>query len=211
MAEFVTLTCPSCGGKLQITNDIEQFVCGYCGSEHIVRRGGGIIALAPVIEGIKKVQIGTDKTASELAIKRLEKEIHDLRSELIKAKLSMRTSPYDANAVIFIERWRSSIRNFLKGEVVADYLWEKGKISRKIISVDIPYFVVHSDELWDLLSGADCEEIEYRVREALDKSKGLKRRAYEELIGSCQRVKQLTQTILDKSRELKIHEQIVKA
>ena len=40
MLDFVTLTCPSCGGKLQIDNNVELFTCGYCGSEHVVNRGG---------------------------------------------------------------------------------------------------------------------------------------------------------------------------
>jgi len=76
--DFVSLSCPSCGGKLQITSDIERFACSYCGIEHIVRRGGGIITLAPVVEGLKKVQTGVDKTASELAIQRLTREISEL-------------------------------------------------------------------------------------------------------------------------------------
>jgi predicted RNA-binding Zn-ribbon protein involved in translation (DUF1610 family) len=78
MVDFVTLTCPSCGGKLQITKDIERFACGHCGNEHIVKRSGGIVALEPVVEGLKKIQKGTDKTASELAIRRLKEEIYNL-------------------------------------------------------------------------------------------------------------------------------------
>lgn len=40
MADFVSLTCPSCNGKLQIGKDLEQFACGYCGTEFVVNRGG---------------------------------------------------------------------------------------------------------------------------------------------------------------------------
>jgi predicted RNA-binding Zn-ribbon protein involved in translation (DUF1610 family) len=36
MSDFVTLTCPNCGGKLQITPDINRFACTHCGNEHIV-------------------------------------------------------------------------------------------------------------------------------------------------------------------------------
>jgi len=82
MPDFVSLTCPSCGGKLEITDDIDRFACGHCGNEHVVRRGGGIIALSPVAEGLKRVQVGVDKTASELAIRRLENEIEDLERSL---------------------------------------------------------------------------------------------------------------------------------
>jgi predicted RNA-binding Zn-ribbon protein involved in translation (DUF1610 family) len=82
MADFITLSCPSCGHKLQITSDIDRFACAACGNEHIVNRSGGIATLKPVIEGIEKVQVGVDKTASELAIVRLKKEIDDLEGKI---------------------------------------------------------------------------------------------------------------------------------
>ena len=78
MPDFVTLTCPSCGGRLQITNDIERFACAHCGREHIVKRSGGIVSLAPVVDALKKVEAGVDRTASELAIARLEQELQQL-------------------------------------------------------------------------------------------------------------------------------------
>lgn len=93
--DFVTLSCPSCGGKLQITADIERFACSYCGTEHIVRRSGGIISLAPVVEGLKKVQTGVDKTASELAIQRLTREIAELEryySQLYNKRVKEQTA-----------------------------------------------------------------------------------------------------------------------
>ncbi len=88
MADFVSLTCPSCGSRLQVTNDLEMFACGYCGNELVVRRGGGIVSLAPVVAGLDKVQqsvvnvgIGVDRTASELAIQRLRQDLHGLEQE----------------------------------------------------------------------------------------------------------------------------------
>ena len=75
MADFVSLTCPSCNGKLQIGKDLERFACGYCGTEFVVNRGGGIVSLSPVVEGLKRVEKGVDKTASELAIARLRKDV----------------------------------------------------------------------------------------------------------------------------------------
>ncbi len=44
----------------------------------IVVRRGGTVALKAVSEAIKKVQIGTEKTAAELAIVRYEKELQDV-------------------------------------------------------------------------------------------------------------------------------------
>jgi len=81
MPDLVTLSCPSCGGKLNITNDIERFACGHCGREHVVKRAGGIVSLSPVVEALKKVEVVVDKTASELAINRLQREIDELRSQ----------------------------------------------------------------------------------------------------------------------------------
>ena len=81
MEDFVTLTCPNCGGKLEITNDIERFACAFCGQEHIVKRGGGIISLKPIANDVRGIKIGVDKTAAELAIVRLTKEINRLIQE----------------------------------------------------------------------------------------------------------------------------------
>jgi hypothetical protein len=80
MPDFITLTCPSCGHKLQITRDIDRFACSACGNEHIVNRSGGVVTLKPFIDGIERVQVGVDKTASELAITRHNKEIVDLEN-----------------------------------------------------------------------------------------------------------------------------------
>ncbi|MFH1918629.1 MAG: GYF domain-containing protein [Planctomycetota bacterium] len=84
--EFVTLTCPTCSGKLEVTNDVDRFACGYCGNEHMVMRSGGIVSLAPVVQEIKGVKAGVDRTASELAIMRLDAEIRALERD--KGKLA---------------------------------------------------------------------------------------------------------------------------
>ena len=81
MNNYVNLSCPSCGGKLKITAKIDQFACMYCGNEFKVNRGEGIISLSPLLEHVKKIQEGVDKTASELAIVRLQKEIENLKNK----------------------------------------------------------------------------------------------------------------------------------
>src|SRR5438046_5759347 len=78
---FVPLKCQSCGGKLDVYLDMERFACGYCGTEMVVQRRGGTVALKLVQEAVKKVQIGTDKTAAELAIVRCEREMKGLRGK----------------------------------------------------------------------------------------------------------------------------------
>lgn len=77
MPDFVTLSCPTCGGQLQITKDIDRFACAHCGNEHVVSRVGGIVTLAPVVEGLERIQRGTDKSAAELALRRLKEETSD--------------------------------------------------------------------------------------------------------------------------------------
>ena len=60
---MIKLTCHSCGGKLEITDDIERFTCGHCGNEWIVNRSGGIVSLKAVEEQLIKVQEHTKETA----------------------------------------------------------------------------------------------------------------------------------------------------
>jgi DNA-directed RNA polymerase subunit RPC12/RpoP len=80
--QFVSLKCVNCGGKLEVYDNVEGFACGYCGSEMAVQRRGGTIALTAVTEAVRQVQAGTDRTAGELAIVRLEREWAALSSRL---------------------------------------------------------------------------------------------------------------------------------
>ena len=81
MSDFVVLSCPSCGGKLEISKDVNQFACAYCGNESVVRRGGGIVSLDLVDRKLGEIKDGVNLTASELAIQRLTKEINYLKLE----------------------------------------------------------------------------------------------------------------------------------
>jgi DNA-directed RNA polymerase subunit RPC12/RpoP len=81
MPDFITLSCPSCGAKLEITQDVNRFACSHCGREHIVKRSGGIVSLSPVVDAINQVKTGVDKTAAELALERIPKEIEVLIAE----------------------------------------------------------------------------------------------------------------------------------
>jgi len=38
MSDFVTLNCPSCGGKLNVQKNSPTYVCEYCGTEHKLRK-----------------------------------------------------------------------------------------------------------------------------------------------------------------------------
>ena len=37
MSDFVTLSCPSCGGKLTVQKNSPTYICDYCGTEHKLR------------------------------------------------------------------------------------------------------------------------------------------------------------------------------
>jgi hypothetical protein len=80
-AKFDFIKCPTCGGRLRISRELERFACLYCGIEHTVRRSGGVVSLSLVEDGNGKVQAGTGKTAAELALERLGSEIANLESE----------------------------------------------------------------------------------------------------------------------------------
>ena len=67
---------------MKIYGDMDRFSCGYCGTEMLVQRRGGTVALKLVTDAIQKVQIGTDKVAAELAIVRLKEELLRLSDEL---------------------------------------------------------------------------------------------------------------------------------
>ena len=90
MTNNISLSCPTCGDKLKITNNMNNFACGHCGSEHIVKREGGVITLVTPDENKKVINDGVDKTESKLAIPRLEREIKQFEIELseIRAKFT---------------------------------------------------------------------------------------------------------------------------
>ncbi|MEA3438956.1 MAG: hypothetical protein U9R58_01610 [Chloroflexota bacterium] len=61
MSDFITLQCPSCGGKLDVGASALSLKCKHCGAEHMIRRGaGGVIlesyARCPVCNRNDKVE-----------------------------------------------------------------------------------------------------------------------------------------------------------
>ena len=145
MSDITNLTCPTCGGKLQITTDIDRFACSHCGNEHIVKRGGGIVSLSPVVEGLKEVRSGVDKTASELAIERLQKEIYSLTYQRATKQGSWKgTSISLLIAVPFLLFICTFIFGFNEGD---SYI---GGIVMLIISIVVTYyffrFIINRDK-----------------------------------------------------------------
>jgi Arc/MetJ family transcription regulator len=81
MLKSIPLKCASCGSNLEVTLEMDTFACGYCGASQIVERQGGTVSLRLVTDAIRSVQVGTDKTAAELALKRLSRELESVEQE----------------------------------------------------------------------------------------------------------------------------------
>ena len=79
--DSITLNCKNCGAKLEVYSDMDHFACGYCGTELLVQRLSGAVALESVENAIHRVQVGTDKTAAEYALVRLTEARKPLDSE----------------------------------------------------------------------------------------------------------------------------------
>jgi ribosomal protein S27AE len=71
---FIKLSCPNCGGDLEIYDDVDRFACGNCGAATEVQRRGGTVVLRAVTAAIGKVQSGTEPTVADLALGRLKAE-----------------------------------------------------------------------------------------------------------------------------------------
>lgn len=78
MLSSITLKCANCGANLEVKAETQTFACGYCGASQMVERHGGTVSLHLLKESISKVQIGTDKTAAELAIRRIKEEMAEI-------------------------------------------------------------------------------------------------------------------------------------
>lgn len=78
---IIPLKCCSCGAALEIAPDVDEFACGYCGGQQIVLRRGGTIALKLIGESVARIQRGTDRTAAELAVRRLREDLLALEIE----------------------------------------------------------------------------------------------------------------------------------
>jgi hypothetical protein len=81
MSEIVTLTCPSCGGKLEISPDIDRLKCVHCGQEQLILHDGNQLLIRPLQDSISLLQQATSRNASEQAIQRIKAEIQELEDQ----------------------------------------------------------------------------------------------------------------------------------
>jgi hypothetical protein len=80
----VTLQCPGCGAKISISESMSLFACRYCGATVKVQRTESVIALDLVADAVNRVQQGTDRTAAELAIRRLSEQLAKSEATLVE-------------------------------------------------------------------------------------------------------------------------------
>lgn len=74
--KILSLKCVNCGAGLEVKPDIDDFACGYCGVQQHVERGGGIVSLRRMEEALDDVKLGTNRAASEFALRRLHADVN---------------------------------------------------------------------------------------------------------------------------------------
>ena len=74
MKDLYILTCPCCGGRLAIPQDVSASTCVYCGEDYLVRRETGLIYLSPGLEPGREIKKESELTETERVILRLRKE-----------------------------------------------------------------------------------------------------------------------------------------
>src|ERR1051325_912815 len=155
---FINLNCANCGAKLNVYDDMQRFACGYCGTEMVVQRRGGTVALKAVTEAIQKVQIGTDKTAAELALVRLRQDRGEIVTQFSAVKPASALPwgcSFTLTLVFFgLGLWASNggwgffglvlivlsafplIFNSVEKEKESDWLKSKAEFDSKVASID---------------------------------------------------------------------------
>lgn len=80
-ANLMTLSCPSCGAKLEVTADEDRFACPNCGNEHLVQRSGSQVTLKPILESLQRVQQQVAATSAAVLDQRFSAELESLEKE----------------------------------------------------------------------------------------------------------------------------------
>ncbi len=94
MADLLTLNCPTCGGQLQVTNDVDRFVCAHCGNAHIVDPGVRVESLAAEVSALRV----------ESNIQRLQNELQGLEQQRNRLDSEVKTYRQNAQSEVVIYR-----------------------------------------------------------------------------------------------------------
>jgi len=98
--KILSLKCVNCGAGLEVKQDISDFACGYCGIQQQVERSGGIVSLRRVEQALDDVKLGTNRTASELAINRLQADIAGVYAQRDHVVKVLRAADHKNNVFI---------------------------------------------------------------------------------------------------------------
>ena len=99
---IVCLSCESCGAALQIPSKVSQFACASCGVQQVVERTGGAVFLKGASDAIDRIQDSVEKTAAELAYRRLSEEYDAISSRLAAVRKVVKGKNEMAIAFSFI-------------------------------------------------------------------------------------------------------------
>lgn len=80
MSDLLTLDCPSCGGELNLSKDMEIFFCPHCGTKHIFKESINGIPTAAMAESMRASGKLSQKQAALMSVEAIEKEIQALKS-----------------------------------------------------------------------------------------------------------------------------------
>ena len=118
---LVALKCPNCCGKLEVTSQMSDFACGYCGANVTVQRRGGTVSLS-LDEAFERVQVATDKTAAELALGRLTEELAKAERDRINVERETAAGVAEREATIARRLEGKMDRNFAVGVFVVAWI-----------------------------------------------------------------------------------------
>ena len=111
---IIAALCAGCGARLFITPDLNQITCVYCGVIQVVRRNQGVIGLKCIEGAISRVQSGTDRTAVELAIRRIKDDL---------ANASKKKSDFDKTLEVVVKGIESKFLVAIAFGFITGIIW----------------------------------------------------------------------------------------
>jgi predicted RNA-binding Zn-ribbon protein involved in translation (DUF1610 family) len=87
IAHFISLNCASCGGTLEVYDDMERFACGYCGTEMAVQRRGGTAVLKPASAASIEEHNRAEKAADLARLKEEAQSLSKRREVMLNDKI----------------------------------------------------------------------------------------------------------------------------
>jgi len=98
--KVLSLKCVNCGASIEIGPETDTFACSYCGTQQMVKRSGGIVVLQRIGAALDEVKRGTNRTASELALRRLWADVSAIEVQRDSAVSALRAKDESNSAII---------------------------------------------------------------------------------------------------------------